>query len=1200
MKSIDKLIGIIILFLFSNIGFSQTLLVPIGQAHEVQETYTMEYRNKSGILTVNDLNDGNNIVLNLPVYNAGDSLATQFDRWDYGDNVTINIKSLSDSLFIHSDDLVNGVDSFLILGSQTRNFKFTLTATGWNSNVRVLKASSLLDVARIAAPTGSIIEVDFPSRYDIPSAKFMTFDADLVGFNEGSYGEILLPSGNYARLLPSGGKLWIDHMGAKAEDSNEDNTAFQNAVNYANTWNEIPTYFKAGVGRYYFDKGVVIGIVDQFDISVVEGNMPGYGQLNGTIFELRNDSSFTIAFEGARLPVVRYISFRSDFDFNPDWDAVRNNTWSWASYPRDNITSPHCAIVIDPFANSGSTPVDERYPDFTSWYSGGQSNTSMVVIEYCDFSTFMVSVSVNPSTKTFNCDNIRIEHCAFRQNKTAISSRGGQARQSSISNIYLLGVETFYDDNAVGASPSITHVNGAGDIINFLDVKFDNGPLRVSDVYLEKLTSLGKVDCEYASFERCQFKLFAGVDVYAETLLEGNFINFSNTSLSYYTGCNVLGPFIFDANSIKFENCQFEGQYPYNRQRNGNIEIEDCNWKCKDSDGLKYLSDRGDEMNYSSTGTVSIREAVNQLGEWQNLPAIGKMTYWIEQNNMLINIREIYPNVTLIKDPLDVTVEDTIYFATGTSKEGEGNKYFINDEGVNYRIGDVLRGEGPTNFYFLGMVESFVGDTVFLDHAQRGIPNNYETNMYLIRPKKFIQPFWGDYAIGEDSITNIYGTVPNVGTTVDFGGTYFENYSYVIEVGADWVRVSSDAKSSGTKQLFVDAAYDQILTGSTRNGNPIKAGAVWRKYGNGGLVEIRCTTGGIYGDGTNPPVWGDTLYYNIDSTYADGALLSAGAGIGTISDQLALTGQVAFTNLVGFQDSVGFNNSTDPNAVVTFDVPVRVNTQNDITDKSDNEFIVPFGRDKAQETNVDLDIAALMSRNHSSFEYSSKLTSAASSNNEIDLSTGGSIIRHKMDFWITAVDSSDTYSIIVKVNGDSLIVGDTITNQFIMNNKETAHFKAVSKMGKYYYKLVGLSGSSIHAGIRVDDGGAASITTTPEKINGDTPGTQTITKDDSLITITAGRFAYTGDRTRWFEVHANISSSTATLSDMYYIFAKNSNIISNSERRRVHGNSDIGVVGLIFSVRMAKGDYVEVWTKSESATETLTLDSMNFEIHNIN
>lgn len=96
----------------------------------------------------------------------------------------------------------------------------------------------------------------------------------------------------------------------------------------------------------------------------------------------------------------------------------------------------------------------------------------------------------------------------------------------------------------------------------------------------------------------------------------------------------------------------------------------------------------------------------------------------------------------------------------------------------------------------------------------------------------------------------------------------------------------------------------------------------------------------------------------------------------------------------------------------------------------------------------------------------------------------------------------------------------------------------------------------------------------------------------------AGRFTYTGISSRSFLVHANIFASIAGGASRTYnwYIAKNGTIIASSVSQRSYDGTNAGSCSCTSVVSLSTNDYVELYIRAETATTSLTADTVSITV----
>jgi hypothetical protein len=117
---------------------------------------------------------------------------------------------------------------------------------------------------------------------------------------------------------------------------------------------------------------------------------------------------------------------------------------------------------------------------------------------------------------------------------------------------------------------------------------------------------------------------------------------------------------------------------------------------------------------------------------------------------------------------------------------------------------------------------------------------------------------------------------------------------------------------------------------------------------------------------------------------------------------------------------------------------------------------------------------------------------------------------------------------------------------------------------------------------------------TPVKVSGTTTAA-------SLFRVTAptsNRLAYTGTKTRTFQVICSLSMLAASSNRSYsFYISKNGSLLPESKQfLKLGSNADRGTVTLSCMVSMNTNDYVEVWVENNSDNSSLTVETLNLAI----
>lgn len=109
--------------------------------------------------------------------------------------------------------------------------------------------------------------------------------------------------------------------------------------------------------------------------------------------------------------------------------------------------------------------------------------------------------------------------------------------------------------------------------------------------------------------------------------------------------------------------------------------------------------------------------------------------------------------------------------------------------------------------------------------------------------------------------------------------------------------------------------------------------------------------------------------------------------------------------------------------------------------------------------------------------------------------------------------------------------------------------------------------------------------------------TMEVTSSSDFTLSTAGRFTYTGTRTRRFKV--DLVSSLTSVNNNQLIrlrLAINGTTVAESEQSKLGVNTIVGTMPLTFLPELTQDDYIEVYIANGTGTTNVTVDNMNMNI----
>lgn len=820
-------------------------------------------------IVVNDASDGSPHTLIIYTPSADSSAFPSItNNLSIGSILTFNLKSIGDTIYIRSDDGVNGITGapgFPFVTEQKITLR--LTSTGWVNDDRIFYANSLADIENINARPGDVITV----RNLEPIANFVVRSTTINSRYTGT-AERKLKNGNFALVQPIDNKLYVNHFGAIPSDDVADDFYIQEAINYVIERDYGVLAF--GKGTYTIDTGVVMArtvsptnrqLIVSFETVHLEGQGPSYGTFNATTLEGRNPNGFIIAAQALRNSSIKNMTILMEPGVGVDGLFNRDSLMSYnTTYLRDNYyaqrvrtltTSPNAAISIDPF---GVTSPSSKYPLWTSSYNSGLAETSMFHIDGVSIAYTYIGIDINPVGQQSNGDNIRWTNSHCTSVAKVWRTKTSQSRQNSIDNIYLLSCETFIDNQGSGTPPSIRNVNGAGTIKELYNISTGFGPIRMDNCYFEGIQSIGNVDATLVSFNQCQFKFqqYLESGALALTAYGGSPIYFNDCSIQFFSNATNPVPLMFNNDYVEARSCHIETGVWLNQSISDGdfdkIRFYDCQFYAPFNSGGRDFSLRQNDNR-------------DQLAQVQN-QFLGSGTGSFSRNGHSYSKTNSFPfrqiflesGRTITKEILNTSGGDTLSFRFTTSNPG---MYQINDNIISDANLTTTQ-EQSLNEFFLGRVVKIKADTIWCAFGPYyEAANNFSSSINVFVPYYFTFPFWGDVTIGNDTIKNVYGYLPSVGLKYidqDYDD-YFDVGAYVVAKGADWVKMSHNAKKSGVDIEFCNECGSVSVNGSNPGEGYVQTGARWSNTGISGVDYLVCSKGGVFDDITNPPLW-DTVW----------------------------------------------------------------------------------------------------------------------------------------------------------------------------------------------------------------------------------------------------------------------------------------------------------------------------------------------------
>jgi hypothetical protein len=276
-------------------------------------------------------------------------------------------------------------------------------------------------------------------------------------------------------------------------------------------------------GRYRIDTTLKAFIRNgneyTFSSVKIEGCCPSYNNnFNSTVLISPSNANPILVYQKSRDISLENIVFvgssgwATGIDANQGMVAIYNNpATDYTGGCRDNPKSPYAGVVIDPF--SVYTPVNDRYPGLTAYYTNTDGGSSLTRIHRCHFEKFVVGLSLSPNGSTQNNDSVSCIDCSWENCKVAISVGQSQSRDTHAIRPIIHQCKVCFD--------SVNYGEGLGEPVDvqggrttfcgeiYQSTRSYGGQLRCAGLYNEGLYRIGTFSGagpnEPITFDTCSF-----------------------------------------------------------------------------------------------------------------------------------------------------------------------------------------------------------------------------------------------------------------------------------------------------------------------------------------------------------------------------------------------------------------------------------------------------------------------------------------------------------------------------------------------------------------------------------------------------------------------------------------------------------------------------------------------------------------------
>ena len=620
--------------------------------------------------------------------------------------------------------------------------------------------------------------------------------------------------------------LNVQWFGATGNGSTDDWYAIQKGINYILNDNIAGRTLYFPAGNYKISRPLIIAKLkgSSYQHSTITLAGPsnaktiaaGFAQINAAF-----NNTFAIGIQIGKGVLIKDLIISGTFTFPHNLNATQVDTLPFAAWTdpstRDNPVSPYAGIVIDPFSDSTSYEKNtDMYPGLHGWCPRGlnRSGSTNVQISGCSIQNFIVGVMITPSNQQ-NGELIDVIDCDISWNKVAYSMGQAQSKECHVSRLKCWGpTHTVFDNVSYGfkhgdgaAVPMVDGVNIAAAAKQLCNIQASSFPGSFRNVYAEGLYRLGYVNgSAKVSFEDCQldfstqspgipypdFYILGGAATFHDCMLRvypgvtGARLLLSGTN-NYYEGGTTNAPPVtvnIDNNAV-YPNPSFKNMTMY---YSGGIL--GCSGRGVVTAASPFRGSNGAGTNPVYYGnTYLFRDPFGGIGVTYKFTYNSSYERTVKLSGMpVIHVRKS---------------DWTGFFKLGSSSETALLRTgdFILTSGLFYR-------DQFTKYYAstypVGFIEHIGHDTVYLTNLADGINEGMSLALYMNYFVNEDGPFTGNFAAGSNTIEQVQGEFPVVGSRPDIPMLPAGSFVTEVSTSARTVRFSNP---NNTHRSFADYTF---------------------------------------------------------------------------------------------------------------------------------------------------------------------------------------------------------------------------------------------------------------------------------------------------------------------------------------------------------------------------------------------------------
>lgn len=526
----------------------------------------------------------------------------------------VNVPSgTADEIFIYND---GGNLWKRVLDSGFKVYKSSWLKTSTAPADLTARFNTMIADARV-----EIVEIDaditLNGTITVPTGKSLRFKNGKIlgtgtlngGIIDASYQDIIFGSSLTVNFSKSASDMIsVKWYGATGDGTTNDAPAIQRAIDSIIRNDTMSRDLYYPHGQYKIDQPLIAYKWTGTDYAFFSLNMIGSDSANFNNEQTEARilpsfvDSFAIGYQVGRSSVIRGLVIKGQFNPPGMGDPATYferpfATWASDYGVVDSQTHPYAGIVIDPFRNTNTIPLDGPYGGtdafgnlLSTYYRGTgaltNSGCSGVRIEFCKVSNFTVDIIISPNGETSNAENIHVSDCTLEVAKVAYSATQDQCKDNFVKRMISWDrihtcIDTVTYGRQVGMCPYVDGWNIAGAVTRVWNLFSLRSVAAIENIFAEGLYRIGDCDAGLGlSVKNCTFDMFLSDPIIQpSSQISGSNIDFYNCSFRYHDN-TFSRTWRIKGYGYKFSKCLIERppilNYAYGRLNLLAATFEDC------------------------------------------------------------------------------------------------------------------------------------------------------------------------------------------------------------------------------------------------------------------------------------------------------------------------------------------------------------------------------------------------------------------------------------------------------------------------------------------------------------------------------------------------------------------------------------------------------------------------------------------------